>query len=249
MRLQRAVEILRRLGQRAHDAAGEDDEGKAERLQFARRAAIGVLPPSTMLAISGVECAHQRANAAELGALARRLDEQHVGARFAIKRGARDGALEAFDGDRIGAGDDQRLARAARIDRRLDLADHLRRRDQRLVVEMAAALGKILILDLDGIGAGALEQAHRALDIERIAVAGVGIDNEMGRDAVADQRDCIDHLGHADQADVGPAEPRIGDGRAGDIERLETGLFGDQRGKRVVDARRDQDRRARQAGA
>jgi hypothetical protein len=32
--------------------------------------------------------------------LARRLDEQHVGAGFAIERGARDGALEAFDGDR-----------------------------------------------------------------------------------------------------------------------------------------------------
>ena len=202
-----------------------------------------------MLAISGDDLAHQRADAAELGALARRLDEQHVGAGFAIERGARDGALEALDGDRVGAGDDQRVAGAARIDRRLDLADHVLRRNQRLVVEMAAALGKILVLDLDGVGAGALQQPHGALDIERIAVAGVGIDDEMRADAVADQRDRLDHLVHADEADVGPAEPRIGDRRAGDVERLEAGAFGDQRGERVVDARRDQDRRAREAGS
>ena len=114
---------------------------------------------------------------------------------------------------------------------------------------MPAALGKILVLDLDRVGARALEQAHGALDIERIAVAGVGVDHEMRAHAVADQRDGLDHLVHADQADVGAAEPRIGDGRAGDIERLEAGLLRDQRGERVVDARRDQDRRAREAGA
>ena len=111
----------------------------------------------------------------------------------------------------------------ARIDRRLDLAGHLRRCNKRLVVEMAAALGKVLVLDLDGVGAGAFEEPHRSLDIERIAVAGVGVDDEMARDAVADQRDGIGHFGHADEADVRPAEPRIGDGRAGDIERLEAG--------------------------
>ena len=80
-------------------------------------------------------------------------------------------------------------ARSARIDRRLDLAGHLLRRDQRLAVEMAAALGKILVLELDRVGAGALEQAHGALHIERVAIAGVGIDDQMGADAVADQRD------------------------------------------------------------
>ena len=140
-------------------------------------------------------------------------------------------------------------AETPRVDRRLDLAHHLRRRNQHLVVEMAAALGEILVLELDGVGAGALEQAHRALDIERVAVAGVGIDHEMRRHAVADQADGLDHLAHADQPDIGAAQPRIGDGRAGDVERLEAGLFGDQRGERVIDARRDQDRRARETGA
>ena len=47
----------------------------------------------------------------------------------------------------------------ARVNRGPDLAGHLLRRNQRLAVEMAAALGEILVLELDGIGAGALE--HR----------------------------------------------------------------------------------------
>ena len=109
---------------------------------------------------------------------------------------------------------------------------------------MAAALGEILVLDLDRVRAGALEQAHGALDIERIAIAGVGIDDEMGAHAVADQRDRFDHLVHAHQADVRAAEPRIGDAGAGDIKRLEAGPLGDQRGERIIDAGRDQDRRA-----
>ena len=69
----------------------------------------GVLPPSTMFAISGVALPISAPMRPSSAALARRLDEQHVGAGLAIKRGARDGALEAFDGDRIGAGDDQRI--------------------------------------------------------------------------------------------------------------------------------------------
>ena len=118
-------------------------------------------------------------DAGEIVARPRRLDEQHVGAGLAIHRGALDGAVEAFDGDRIGPRDDQRLARVPGIDRGADLAAHLLRRDQRLAVEMAAALGKILVLELDRVGAGALELADRAHDIERVAVAGVGIDDQM----------------------------------------------------------------------
>ena len=46
---------------------------------------------------------------------------------------------------------------------------------------MAAALGKVLVLELDRVGAGALELADGAHDVERIAVAGVGIDDQVRR--------------------------------------------------------------------
>ena len=94
---------------------------------------------------------------------------------------------------------------------------------------MAATLGKILIFDLDRLRARLLEQPHRARDIERIAIAGIGIDNEIGIDAIADQRDRINDFGETDQADIRPPEPRIGDGRAGNIERMKPGLCRDQR--------------------
>ena len=113
---------------------------------------------------------------------------------------------------------------------------------------MTAALGKVLILDLDRVGAGALQKAHGALHIERIAVAGVGVDNEMCADAVADQRDGLHHLAHPDQADIGTAEPRIGDAGAGDVERFEARALGDERGQRIVHAGGDQDRRASETG-
>src|ERR1039457_5137965 len=104
---------------------------------------------------------------------------------------------------------------------------------------MAAAFGKTLILDLNRLRTRLFQQPHRALDIERIAVTGIRIDDEISIHAIADQRYGLDHFRDADQPDVRPPQPRIGDRRAGNIERAETGLRGDQRGERIVNARRD----------
>ena len=71
----------------------------------------------------------------------------------------------------------------------------------------------------------------------------------MGVDPIADQRERIGNLAHADQTDVRTAEPGIGDGGARDIQRAETCLRGDQRGERVVNTRRHYDRRPVQARA
>ena len=65
-------------------------------------------------------------------------------------------------------------------------------------------------------------------------------------DAVADQRQRVGDLAHADEADVGPAEPGIGDGGAGKIERLEARLGRERRGERIIDAGRDHDGLARE---
>ena len=198
---------------------------------------------------------HQRQRAAQSGDHAgeivvclRRLDEQHVDAGFAVHGGPFDGALEAFDPNGVGAGDDQRLARASRIERGAQLAAHFGRGDQRLAVEMAAAFGKVLILELDRVGAGAFEFVHCADHIERVAVTVVAIDDEMRADTLADQRQRLGDLGHADEPDVGAPEPRIGDRRARDIKRGESGLGRDQGGERVVDAGRHHDWFAGESG-
>ena len=95
----------------------------------------------------------------------------------------------------------------------------------------------------------ALEAANRARHVECVAVAGVGVDDQMGVDPIADQRERIGNLAHADEADIRPAEPGIGDGGAGDIERAEPCLRRDQRGERVIDTGRHHDRLPVQARA
>ena len=66
-------------------------------------------------------------------------------------------------------------------------------------------------------------QAHGALHVEGVAVAGVGVDDERRGDPVADQRHRFHDLVHGDEADIRPPEARIGNPRAGHVERLESG--------------------------
>ena len=57
---------------------------------------------------------------------------------------------------------------------------------------MSAALGKFLVLELNGVGAAALEHLDRVADIDRIAETGVGIDDQRQRDDLAN---CADMAG------------------------------------------------------
>ena len=95
----------------------------------------------------------------------------------------------------------------------------------------------------------ALEQANGAPNIERIAISGVGIDDQLGANAIADHADNLDNLAHAHETDVRPAEPCIRDRCARDVKRLEAGLFCDQCGERIIDARGDYDRLPHEARA
>ena len=59
-----------------------------------------------MLTISGTDLPSCAAIRREFVALARRLDEQHVGAGLTIECGARHGPIKTFDRDGVGPGDD-----------------------------------------------------------------------------------------------------------------------------------------------
>ena len=107
-------------------------------------------------------------------------------------------SIEPFGRNRIGARHDQRFDAASRIQRCLDLADHLGRGDQGLAVEVPAALRRDLILDLDGVGAGALEQPHRAHHVERVAEASISIGDDRKLDALADGGQRFHHFGDGD---------------------------------------------------
>ena len=137
---------------------GVEHAGEAELLQLVVRQRSGVLPPITML----TSCGHgSLAIAVDLLVVRRRLDEADVGAGLAEGVRAVHRGGEAFDGDGVGARDDQQIGIGARVHRGLDLCDHLGGRDDLLALEMAAALREHLVLDLDRVGAGALQHLDR----------------------------------------------------------------------------------------
>jgi hypothetical protein len=139
-----------------------------------------------------------------------------------------EGAVEPFDRDGVGAGNDQGVGARAGIGRGPDLADHLGSRHQGLAVEMPAALGHSLVLDLDRVGTGALEHSYCALDVEGVAEAGIGIDHDRQVHAIADDRDGLGHLAHRNEPDIRATEACIGDAGTGEIDGLCTRLLGDQ---------------------
>jgi hypothetical protein len=106
-----------------------------------------------------------------------------------------------------------------------------------LPAEVAAALGRDLVLELDAVGARALQRAHRVPHVQRIAEAGVGIDDQRQVHRVADARRVVGDLGQAHEGLVGQAEPHVGDAGAGDVDRLEAEVFDDAGRQRVERAR------------
>ena len=194
--------------------AGKDDEPEAERLQLRTREDRGLrrprpcwpsaaTPPPSAARERG-ELAVRRAAPRRTG---RRRPPRHRPAR-ARRRRSKPSTASASVRAMISVSALRRASVAARI-----LPTISARRDHALVGEMAAALGKGLVLDLDRGGARALEQPDRPLDVQRIAVAGVGVDDDRRRHALADMGERIGDLAHRDEADVGPAEPGIGDAR------------------------------------
>ena len=108
----------------------------------------------------------------------------------------------------------------------LDLLDHLGLLDHGLPGKVAASLREHLVLKLNAAGARLLELLDRARHIDCVAEPGIGIHQERQIDHVPDGAGTVDQLLERHQADIGHAEVRVGDTRAGDIDAVET-QFGD----------------------
>ena len=99
----------------------------------------------------------------------------------------------------VGPGDDHEVVVAEVVGdgaHHAQLADHLRRRDQRLAADVAAALGQHLVLDVRRGDARVDVQLGLALDVEDVAVAGVHVDDHR-RDVEVPRGDAL--LGVADR--------------------------------------------------
>jgi hypothetical protein len=147
-----------------------------------------------------------------------------------------DRAIQAFDRAGIGAGDDLQVLIAARVDRGLHLLHHLVERDHVLAGEVAALLGKYLVLDLQSRRAGALEHAHGAHHVDGIAEPRIGIDDQRQRHGVGNRGHRVGDLGEGGEADVGRTQVHVGDAGSRDIDHLEPQLLdhaGEQRVRRA----------------
>jgi hypothetical protein len=119
----------------------------------------------------------------------------------------------------IGPRDDARGLTPPGVHSRFDLPHHLDRGNDLFTFEVAAPLGKHLVLELDGARSGPLQQANGSLDIQGIAVAGVGVHDEGNAHRVADAPHMIGNLGRRRQPDIRHSEIRVGDSRPGHVHR------------------------------
>jgi hypothetical protein len=106
---------------------------------------------------------------------------------------------------------------------------------------VAATLRPFLIFDLNGADARALELAHGAENIDRPAIAGVGVGDHRNGHHIGDSTDMLDDLLERNDADVRGAENAHRYTRAGDIDGREPRCFDQPRGDAVefADTRAD----------
>ena len=170
----------------------------------------------------------------------RRFDKNRIDAELGERAGALDGVVEAIDAARVGARDDDEIGIGARRQRGFEFSFHLRQWDDFFAVEMAAALGRDLVLDMNGSDANAFELTHGAHQIDGIAVAGVGIGDHRNFHHRDDLRCPFDGFRHAHQANVRDAHAP-GDRAAAEIRRFVAGFLDKPRRKAVEAAGRDEE--------
>ncbi len=140
-----------------------------------------------------------------------------------------------MDAAGIGAGDDDEIAVGAGGAGGADFRGHRLGLDQPLAREVPAALGQHLVLQVNARNAGALEEAHAALDVERLAEAGVGVAQERQRGGEGDGAGELDEVVEGEQSHVGHAGRR-GQGTAGEVDRAEAEALGHLRHQGIEDA-------------
>ena len=179
-------------------------------------------------------------DARHLGLALGRFDEQDVGAGLCVGLRAPQRLVEPQRGPCVGARDDQEVRRGARIDRDLDLADHVRHRDHPPARRVTALLRELLVLELDRGDAGLLVAPHRAAHVEQPAVAGVRVGDHRRARELGDALDALDHLGVGREPRVRQAERRGDEAESGDVGRVDRVLVQHVGRDQVEDPRGDE---------
>ena len=178
-----------------------------------------------------------------------RLDEDDVCPGLVVELAAADTLVEPEGTAGVGAPDDDEVAVAAGLDGSVELGDLLLGGDDALVLEVAALLGPLLVLEDDAGDASLDALTHGADDVEGVAVAGVHVGDKGDVDGAHYVAHAFHRLRHRQEADVGGSKGGGGEAEAGGEERLEAGLLGEARRESVVGAGQDDDLGALERGA
>ena len=170
-----------------------------------------------------------------------------VGADLGEEARALDGGVLAEHAGGIGARADDEARIAARIERRLDLRQHVFDRDHLLAGDIGATVGEYLVADEQAGGARRLERAHHLAHVVHAAESGIGIDQHRNAHRAADARVVVGHVAHVALAHVGLGQHAAERGVAAGRGRLEAFALDDPRRQRVVGPRHDQGFRARRS--
>src|SRR5581483_10791697 len=96
---------------------------------------------------------------------------------------------------RVGARDDEKIIVFSGLHGSAQFFQLLIERDNLLALHMAAALGPVLVLEKHAGGAGPDQILYRAHDVDRIAVAGVSVDDDRRVGHSTDTLRRGDHFG------------------------------------------------------
>src|SRR6266849_2896296 len=98
---------------------------------------------------------------------------------------------------------------------------------------MSAFFGHDLIFNLNRIRSRALEYANAVPDVQRIAEAGLRVNNEWDVHSFTNRRGVLRNFGKADESKVRQSQKRIRCAGAAEIDSLEAKVLDNERRERV----------------
>nr|WP_233500091.1 hypothetical protein [Gordonia sp. YC-JH1] len=165
----------------------------------------------------------RRAETLELGGGGQGLGEDEVGSGVDVRLRSVDRRIEALDAAGVGAGAHDEVLVAAGSDRGSQPAQHVVDRDHLLAVEVSAAFGVHLVLEVAAGQPGVLERRDGPGRTHRLAEPGVGVDERRQVGGSRGRSAARGDLGEGGEADVG--QPQVGGQRgARDVHALESGV-------------------------
>jgi hypothetical protein len=153
-----------------------------------------------------------------------------VGAGIEVTFRAVNRVIKAGHAAGIGAGDNHQVLIGLGCGCRSQLGTHGQGLDERFAGQVSAALGELLVFELDGRRTGGFELDDRSLDVERFAKTGIGIDDQREGTGSRQKSRLLHQFGEREQADVGKGQHTGGKRRAGKVHGFVAAAL-DQAGK------------------